>query len=450
LVASGCNEPASAPAPKPAEDEPEVVIRTVQIGLPAAAAVDQDVSTRYEAKHRESVLEELRQRDKDWTKSESTKTGDIQDRHRDEKEAEEKSKTVLISSLPPDQRPTSPDQFTQIPHLPPTRQYSSGTCWSFATTSMMESEVIRLTKKKIKLSEMSTVYWEYQAKAARYVAERSNSAFGEGSEPNAIPRVWKNNGAMPLDAYPGIVHEDKRHDHKRLSRELTGLTRHFNGKSIWDEEMTKGMLKVVLDRHLGPPPEQFDFEGKQYTPKTFMGDVLQIDPDMYVSIMSTLRTPFYARGEFKVQDNWWHDDGYHNVPLDEFYSALKGALEKGYTVAIGGDVSEPGKDVANDVMFVAPYDIPAQYIDQLAREHRIENGTTTDDHGVHLVGYTNFAGHDWFLAKDSASGAVMGPNKGYFFIRDDYIRLKMLCYTVHIDAVEDVLAKFASLPQGDK
>ena len=442
LLVAGCDQPAATPMPRPADDAPKEVIRTVKIELPAEAAADQDVNTRYEAKLRESVLEELRERDDEWKKSEADKTSEIKDRHQAEKDAEEKTQTVLVSSLPQDQRPTSPGQFTQLAHLPPTRQYSSGTCWSFASTSMMEAEVIRLTGKKIKLSEMATVYWEYQAKAARYVDERSNSVFGEGSEPNAIPRVWQEHGAMPLDAYQGITHEDKRYDHKRLSRELGWLTNHFNSKGLWDEELTRGMVKVLLDRHLGAPPDKFDFEGKQYTPKTFTEEVLQVDPANYVSIMSTLRTPFYTQDEFKVSDNWWRDKSYHNVPLDEYYSALKGALENGYTVAIGGDVSEPGKDSVNDVMFVAPYDIPAQYIDQLAREHRIENGTTTDDHGVHLVGYTTLAGHDWFLAKDSASGAVLGPNVGYFFIRDDYIRLKMLCYTVHRDAVKDLLARF--------
>ena len=114
LLVAGCDQPAATPMPRPADDAPKEVIRTVKIELPAEAAADQDVNTRYEAKLRESVLEELRERDDEWKKSEADKTSEIKDRHQAEKDAEEKTQTVLVSSLPQDQRPTSPGQFTQL------------------------------------------------------------------------------------------------------------------------------------------------------------------------------------------------------------------------------------------------------------------------------------------------------------------------------------------------
>jgi bleomycin hydrolase len=171
-------------------------------------------------------------------------------------------------------------------------------------------------------------------------------------------------------------------------------------------------------------------------------DTLRVNPDDYVSFMSTLEVPFHTVAVLDVPDNWWRSREYHNVPLEEFYAGIKGALEKGYTVAVGGDVSEPGKDGVNDVLFVPPYDIPSRYIDQLAREYRIDNKSTWDDHGVHVVGYAHLADHDWFLIKDSGRSARRGKVEGYYFMRDDYLRLKMLTFFVHKDAVADLLAKF--------
>jgi bleomycin hydrolase len=212
--------------------------------------------------------------------------------------------------------------------------------------------------------------------------------------------------------------------------------------SIWEAGTVLPMVRAVLDRDMGPPPPAFDFGGTRTTPTAFMKDVLGIDPDAYVSFMSTLKKPFYEKAELEVADNWWHDASYHNVPIEEFYTGLKGAIAAGYGVSIAIDVSEPGKDWRDSVMFVPEYDIPADRIDQLAREYRLANGATTDDHGVHVVGWTEHAGHDWFLVKDSGRSSRWVAPEGYYFVRDDYVRLKVLAYVVHRDAVKSLLEKF--------
>jgi bleomycin hydrolase len=232
-----------------------------------------------------------------------------------------------------------------------------------------------------------------------------------------------------------------------LADELKNTLEYAKNTDLWEEKTVRSFFEVILDKHLGEPPQAFDFEGKRYDPQTFAREVLKVNPDDYVMFMSTLKIPFYTEGEFEVYDNWWRADDYHNVPLNEFYDGIKGALKKGYSVAIAVDVSEPGKDGPNDVMFIPPYDIPGQFIDQLAREYRITNESTTDDHAIHLVGYARRGDHDWFLAKDSGSSAAMGRFKGYFFVRDDYIRLKVLAFAVHKDAVSILLAKFQGKPK---
>jgi bleomycin hydrolase len=163
--------------------------------------------------------------------------------------------------------------------------------------------------------------------------------------------------------------------------------------------------------------------------------------DDYVDVMSTLQAPMYTRAEFRVPDNWWRDASYVNVPLSEWYAALRQAVEKGFTVAIGGDVSEPGINGFEDAAIIPDFDIPSELINQSSRELRIDNRTSEDDHGIHLLGLTRIDGHDWFLIKDSGRSSRWGKHEGYYFYRDDFIRLKMLTFMVHKDAIGELLAK---------
>ncbi|RME26645.1 MAG: peptidase C1 [Deltaproteobacteria bacterium] len=421
------------------EENEGMVIRIVQH---SPSKGGEGVETEYRPKVRDPELEYIRQRDERWQELQNKKTSEIREQQRKRKEQKRQQERELVSSLPQTERPTSVDQFRQVPHLPPVRQYYTGTCWSFSTTSFLESEVIRKTGRRVKLSEMATVYWEYLAKAGRYLDERGDSLFAEGSEANAVTRIWTEHGAWPLEAYPGFTGNDRRHDHIRMFREMKQLLESLGEKNLWDRDSGLEMLQVILDRHMGRPPETFEFEGKVYDPRRFMKEVLRIDPSEYVAFVSTMTKPFWQTVEFEVPDNWWHDASYYNAPLDDFYGGMKQAVQKGFSLVVAVDVSEPGKDADHDVLFVPPYDIPSGNIDQLARDYRFISHVTTDDHGVHVVGFTHYAGHDWFLLKDSGSSAQRGPNKGYYFMRDDYARLKVLSYLVHRDAVKDLLARF--------
>jgi bleomycin hydrolase len=437
-----CGEPATDSGSDASQEEDEA--RKVVIEAPAMANIDLDrsVETRYEPKYLDPLLEKIRKREDDRKAAVAKETSAKEARQKKEEEAKKKKALSYVSSLPDDQRPTTLGQFKILPHLPPVPQHYAGTCWSFAGTSLLESEVIRITGKKIKLSEIHTVYHEYLAKAARFLAERGESAFGEGSETNAVTRMWKEHGAVPKPVYDGVTNEDGLHDHIRMFTEMEDILHHARDKTMWDEATVLGMFRVILDRNLGAPMTEFEFDDVKYTPQSFLADVLKVNPDDYVSIMSTLREPFWKKGEFEVQDNWWHSKEYYNVPLDDFYGSIKTALDRGYTLTIGGDVSEPGKDGINDVLFIPPYDIPSKYIDQLAREYRIVNRSTGDDHGIHLVGHAELGGHDWFLIKDSGRSSRRGKHKGYYFMRGDFVRLKMLTISVHRDAVSELLTKF--------
>ncbi len=413
----------------------------IEIQAPSGGASGHPVG-RYEKVFLDPVLEEMRKNGMKRDDAEQDATGKIKASQKEKKEKERTETLVLRATLPEAERPVSLDAFEKVWHLPPTAQYFTGTCWSFAMTSFMESEVMRRTGKKVKLSEMATVYFEYLAKAGRWAAERGDSVFSEGSEGNGLTRIYGVHGAWPAAAYTGVTADDGRHDHQLLLKEMQAVLDACEKNDMWDEATILSLLGVVLDREMGEPPGSFEHEGVTYTPGAFMKDVLTIDPAEYVDVMSTVKIPFWTKGELEVPDNWWHDASYHNVPLDDFVAAMKGALVAGYSLVIAVDVSEPGKDAENDVMFIPPWDIPAEDIDQMAREYRMAEHVTTDDHGVHVVGFTTHAGHDWFLVKDSGRSARHGKHEGYYFVQDDYVRLKVLAFTVHRDAVKDLIARF--------
>ncbi len=331
-------------------------------------------------------------------------------------------------------------------HNPPISQGNTGTCWDFSTTSFLESEEYRIYHKKVKLSEMYTVYWEYVEKAREFVRTRGKSNFGEGSEANAVTRMWKKYGIVPLSVYKGDAQNLPFYDHSQMFEEMSNFLKSVKENNIWNEQFVISTIKSILNKYMGEPPTKFTYEGKEYTPHTFLTDYLKLNPDDYVDIISLKTEPYWQKVEYKVPDNWWHSKEYYNVPLDVFMNIIDNAIRNGYTMSIGGDVSEPGFSRETQCAIIPTFDIPPQYIDDDARAFRFANRTTTDDHGMHLVGYADFNGQKWYLIKDSSSGSrnndPNAPEFGYYFFRWDYIKLKMIDIMIHKDAVKDVLKKF--------
>jgi bleomycin hydrolase len=331
-------------------------------------------------------------------------------------------------------------------HNPPVSQGNTNTCWCFSTTSFLESEVYRINKMKVKLSEMYTVYWEYVEKTRRFIQERGNSAFEEGSEANAVTRMWKKYGIIPESDYTGLPVSRKFHNSEEMITEMKAYLQSLKANSAWDEEAAVATIKSIMKHYMGEPPSEILVDGKKMSPLQYLHDIIRINPDDYVDILSYEQEPFYKHVEYKVPDNWWHSTDYCNVPLNIFMETLKKVVRNGYTVSIGGDVSEPGFDRKTQCAIVPDFDIPSAYINDDARQFRFSNETTTDDHGIHLVGYLEKDGKDWYLIKDSGSGSRNNdPDAsefGYYFFSDDYVKLKMMDYLVHKDAVKDLLEKF--------
>ena len=353
----------------------------------------------------------------------------------------EKPRRELRMSFAGVNAPASPAGFTQQWHNPPVSQGLSGMCWCFSATSYFESEIARLTKRQLKLSELYTVYWEYVEKAREFVRTRGESEFGEGSESNAVVRIWKQYGIVPGAAYTGLLPGRKYHDHTALFAEMRAYLMGVKAQNAWNEQTVLTTIRGMLDHYLGAPPASVQVDGIAMTPQQYLAGVVRLNLDDYVEVMSLMEFPYYAKVEYPVGDNWWHSREYCNVPLEDFMRVIRKAVRSGHTICIGGDTSEPGLDGHAGVAVIPSFDIPADAIDESARQFRFSNGTTGDDHGIHIVGYAERDGKDWYLVKDSGSGSRNNTHPGYYFYREDYVRLKMLTLTVHRDMVKDILAK---------
>jgi len=331
-------------------------------------------------------------------------------------------------------------------HFPPISQGNTGTCWCFSTTSFFESEEHRLYNKDVRISEMFTVYWEYVEKVTRFVETRGNSLVDEGSEANAVPRIYLKYGAVPRSVYDGLLPGQKFYDHSKLIAELRIYLANVKATDNWNKNEVIATTKSILDHYMGTPPTEFEYEGVKYTPESFFKS-LKLNMNDYADVLSYSQQPFWQQVEYQVPDNWWHSKDYYNVPLKVYMDILNHSIESGYTVAIGGDVSEAGFSRKTNVALIPDFDIPASYINDAARQFRFSNGTTTDDHGMHLVGYMkDKSGAMWYLIKDSSSGSrnfdPNSPEFGYYFFSTPYVELKIMDMMVNKDVMKSYLDKF--------
>jgi len=361
-------------------------------------------------------------------------------------EPEQKRKTFKVD-LSQVEVPKSVDEFKGPWRNNPVSQGATGTCWSFSTTSYFETEVFRITGKKVKISEMFTAYWEYVEKAKRFVNERGNSNFDEGSEANAVTRIFSLYGAVPHESYMGLLPGQTYHNHNRMVEEMKSYLQGVKNSNAWNTDEVLSTIRSILNHYMGEPPSTVTVDGKKLSPKQYLSEVLKLVPTDYVDVMSLMQSPYWTQCEYTVEDNWWHSKDYYNVPLDVFMAIIKKTIRSGYTLCIGGDTSESGFDSWSNVALVPTYDIPSDYIDESARQLRFTNKTTTDDHGMHLLGYQEKNGKDWYLIKDSGAGSRNcgkdSKNFGYYFFHEDYLKLKIMDFMVHKDMFAEYIGKFS-------
>ena len=358
-------------------------------------------------------------------------------------------------------------KFTKVAHLDATPVQSQGrtaTCWSFSGLSFFESELIRKgNKNPAILSEMYVVRKSYENKADKYIRMDGKINFSEGGAFHDIPWVIKNYGIVPYDIYNGLVGSES-YDHAEffevLNGAVQGLLKFGVSSSNGISPNWKPAISGILDAYLGKDIKEFEFKGKKYTPQSY-AQAIGLNMDDYVSLTSFTNHSLYSKCQLAIPDNYNWGDSY-NVNLNDLMTTVEFALSKGYTLAWGADVSEKGFSFKNGIALV-PEDpnsiqvvgkdnknfsdagadknanaflspVKELAITEEIRQKGYDQKTTTDDHGMHIVGlYTDQNGSKYVLVKNSW-GTSNYP-KGYLYVSEQYFRYKTINIYLHKDGV---------------
>lgn len=336
-------------------------------------------------------------------------------------------------------------------------QGSSGTCWSYSTNSFLESEMIRMGKKPVDLAEIFTARCVYTAKAENYVRLHGALDYGDGGACHDVINMYAKYGAVPQSAYSGLNYGTSKNKFGEMQAILKGmlaaLVKNPNGKLTPNWQRA---FEAVLDTYLGEYPENFTWNGKQYTPKSFAKEVVGINPDDYVELSSFTNAPYYQQTMLMVPDNWSFDKVY-NVKMNDITDIIDNALEKGYTVTWATDVSEKYFSWKNGVAFVPEKDWEDMEEDEQKelfngpkadrkitakmRQTAFDNYTTTDDHGMHIVGTAkDQTGKDYYIVKNSWGDK--NDYKGYIYVSKPYVQYKTTAFLLHKKAIpSDIRSK---------
>lgn len=327
-------------------------------------------------------------------------------------------------------------EIIRIPASPVKNQQKTGTCWSFATTSFLESEILRKGKGEYDLSEMYFVRYSYFQKAKNYLLYHGKANFSQGGQAHDVINIIKTLGLVPESEYPGAGNSSEIIDHNKLEEELMKFMSKTNdGFNDKKAENWEAKFNQILDINLGKTPNEFGIKGQTYSPNAFTA-FLAIDPADYIEITSFNHHPFYTLIDLEIPDNWSHSR-YINLPIDELVEVVDSSLYKGYSVCWDGDTSEKG---FNHKSGFATVEIGAP-VDQLTRQKTFYNRKTTDDHLMHIIGISeNSEGEKFYLTKNSW-GTEKSQFHGFLYMSIPYLNLKTIAILVHKDAIPKSIMK---------
>ena len=348
-------------------------------------------------------------------------------------------------------------------------QANSGTCWSFAGVSFLESELLKMGKGTHDLSEMYIVRRNYEDKAVKYVRLHGHLNFAGGGSFADVIETIDEYGVVPENEYRGLEYGEDNHKHGEidylLKNYMKGVVANKNNtlSPVW----FKG-YNGILDAYFGQKPTDFLYNGKSYTPQSLATE-LELKSDNYISLSSFTHHDFYTQFPVEVPDNWRWSNSY-NLPLDEFIDAIDNALMNGYTVAWATDVSEvgfsrsgiaivpdleasenAGSDQAhwlglsvgertNEVRGkIGKEVLKEKIITQEDRQIGYDNHQTTDDHGMHIYGIAiDQHGNKYYMVKNS--WGETGPYDGFWYASEAFVRYKTTNVTINKAGLPEAIA----------
>jgi bleomycin hydrolase len=329
-------------------------------------------------------------------------------------------------------------------------QFKSGTCWVYSANSFFESELLRMGKPPVDLSEMYVVRAGYIDRAENYVRRQGATAFGQGAETHDAINLVRKYGIVPQSAYTGFPAGQDKPVHGEMEAVLKSILEAVN-------KMPDGKLSTqwknayigAMDGYMGTPPAQFEVNGKSYTPQSYFQS-LGIKLEDYVPLTSYSHHPFYKSFVLEVSDNWSNGQ-FYNLPIDEFVQVADNAVEKGFSIVWASDVSEKSFSAKEGLALwpeKAWEDLSAGQRDSLwkvpgrekiasqeDRQRGFDELSTTDDHGMHITGLVkDQAGTKYYIVKNSW-GTVKKEMNGYIYVSQPYFRAKTMSMLVHKDAI---------------
>ena len=332
------------------------------------------------------------------------------------------------------------EPVVEVACTPVKDQQKTGTCWSFATSSFMESELIRQGKGVHDLSEMYVVKQIYLDKARNYILRQGNANFSEGSLSHDFISAMARHGVVPETLYSGRSTPEETFNHEEFVSGAKGLLQGFLKQkplsSRWEET-----FRAMLEVYFGETPVAVEVNGKNLSPVEY-AQSLGIRAEDYISLTSFTHHPYYSSFVLEIPDNF-SNGSYYNVTLDELVSVVDEALADGYTVAWDGDVSEKGFSASvglallpgsgeEAVMFSHP--VLQKEVSAENRQENFERLATTDDHLMHLVGIArDQEGNKYYKVKNS--WGEVGQFSGFLYMSEAYFRMKTIAVMVHKDAV---------------
>ncbi len=340
---------------------------------------------------------------------------------------------------------------------PVENQGRSGTCWSYATNSFLESEMARKGRQPIPLSKIYTARCAYLEKAVHYVRMHGAVSWGDGGEPHDVVNMYRKYGCLPEAVYTGLKQGDSINNFEAMQAALKGLldgvisTKEGRLNPSWKEAFSS-----VLDAYLGPVPDSFAYQGKMYTPQRFAKEVVGLDADDYVEFISQTNTPYWQKAMMMVPDNWAFQWDW-NIPMEDITTIIDHALHAGYTISWGTDVSEPYFSWKNGIAYVPepaalagaakdkaalfnqPQPEPA--ITPTMRQEAFDDYRTTDDHGMQITGIAKDQnGKEWYIVKNS--WGTHNDYQGYLYVSKAFVRYKTTSFLVNRQGVpQDIRSK---------
>ncbi len=319
-------------------------------------------------------------------------------------------------------------------------QQATGLCWSFATTSFIETEAIRLGKSPVVLSPLFFITPTYIDKAEKYIRMNGKNYFGPGDLTFSLLSAYKNYGAIPQIVYSGKKDSTAKYDHGKMDKALLDKVKYYveSGRGTMTSEGYRKDIHEILTKTIGEAPETFTYHQKEYTPISFAKEMVGINPDDYVEITSFSHHPFYSKFILEIESNW-NNNYYLNLPINDFSNVIDSALLHNYSVCWDGDAYRDkgfndGFAVLNDTVNI---------ITQQMRQTDFDNYTTIDQHNMHIIGIAeNSNGKRFYIIKNSSDQKNCG---GYMYMSKEYLLLKTISVMVNKNAIpKEIKSKFGS------